>query len=323
MTHDHSLHKHVTRRMQTRALSLALTVNSALLILQVLGAILFGSLALLADAAHLLSDVFGLGIALGAHRLMMRPASQRHTYGLQRAEVLGALANGASLALIAAWITYESIQRLLDPPSVDGMGLMAVAFIGLTINIGSAVILHRARGDSLNMHGAFVHMVSDALGSLAALVAGISVVVWDARWADPAASLLITVVIVWATWGLLREAVHVLLEGTPRGLDHSDVASALQTAPGVQSVHHLHLWNLASDVQAMSAHVVLKGPLDLHDAQGRSAELKELLRHRFKIEHATLEMECHDCESSTDEVGIARETGDAVARSEPSRRRAE
>jgi cobalt-zinc-cadmium efflux system protein len=227
---------------------------------------------------------------------MQRPRSARHTYGLQRAEVLGALANGVTLAVIVAWIAYESIQRLVDPPAVDGEGLIAVALVGLAVNLGSAALLHRARGDSLNMHGAFLHMLSDALGSLAALAAGIAIVMWSAYWADPVASLFISVVIVWVTWGLVRDAINVLLEATPRGLDHSDVAAALQSAPGVQSVHHLHLWNLASDVRALSAHVILEGPLNLHDAQGRSDELKEMLAHRFKIEHATLELECHDCE---------------------------
>jgi cobalt-zinc-cadmium efflux system protein len=318
MPHEHTQQRSVTRRIQRRALWLVLTVNSALLILQVVGAILFGSLALLADAAHLMSDVFGLGIALSAHTLMQRPTSPRHTYGLQRAEVLGALANGITLAVIVAWIAYESVQRLIDPPSVDGQGLIAVALVGLVVNLGSAVLLHRARGDSLNMHGAFLHMLSDALGSLAAVAAGLAIVIWGAYWADPAASLLIAVVIVWVTWGLLRDAVNVLLEATPRGLDHSDVASALQSAPGVQSVHHLHLWNLASDVRALSAHLILEGPLNLHDAQERGEDLKEMLAHRFKIEHATLELECHDCETTPDdqiperdEVGSPIHAGDA------------
>lgn len=306
MSHNHSQHTPITRRTQTQALWLALTANSALLFLEVAGAILFGSLALFADAAHLLSDVFGLFIAVGAHKLMMRPASARHTYGLQRAEVLGALANGVTLTAIVAWIIYESIQRLLDPPSVDGLGLLIVAVIGLAINAGSALLLHRERGDSLNMHGAFVHMLSDALGSLATVVAGVAVVVWGADWADPAASLLITIAVVWVTWGLLREAVNVLLEGTPRGLDHGDVADALDAEPGVKSVHHLHIWNLASDVRALSAHIVFEGPLDLHAAQNRSDELKTMLNHRFNIEHATLELECHNCEAPGDTHESAR-----------------
>ena len=306
--------------MQKRALWLALTVNSGLLILQVVGAILFGSLALLADAAHLMSDVFGLGIALGAHTLMQRPTSPRHTYGLQRAEVLGALANGITLAVIVGWIGYESIQRLIDPPSVDGEGLVTVALVGLAVNLGSAAVLHRARGDSLNMHGAFLHMLSDALGSLAAVAAGLAIVIWSAHWADPAASLLISGVIVWVTWGLLRDAINVLLEATPRGLDHSDVAAALQSAPGVQSVHHLHLWNLASDVRALSAHIILGGPLNLHDAQERGEDLKEMLAHRFKIEHATLELECHDCEREPDEQFPARNEVGSPARASDARR---
>jgi cobalt-zinc-cadmium efflux system protein len=299
MSHDHS-HRPVTRSMQTRALWVALCINSVLLVAEVIGAIMFGSLALFADAAHLLSDVFGLAIALGAHRLMARPASARHSYGMQRAEVLGALANGVMLAVIVVWISYESIRRILDPPTVDGPGLLVVGVIGLAINAGSAVLIHRASGDSLNMRGAFVHMVSDALGSLATVVAAVAIVVWSAHWADPVASLAIATVIVWATWGLLREAIHVLLEATPRGLDPAEVGRALDSAPGVESVHHLHLWNLASDVRALSAHIVLRGPLNLHEAQNRSSALKAMLQDRFRIEHATLELECHDCEAAPD-----------------------
>ncbi|MGH2787704.1 MAG: cation diffusion facilitator family transporter [Actinomycetota bacterium] len=299
MSHDHSP-RPVTRSMQTRALWVALSINSVLLVAEVIGAIMFGSLALFADAAHLLSDVFGLAIALGAHRLMARPASARHSYGMQRAEVLGALANGVMLAVIVVWISYESIRRILDPPTVDGPGLLVVGVIGLAINAGSAVLLHRASGDSLNMRGAFVHMVSDALGSLATVVAAVAIVVWSAHWADPVASLVIATVIVWATWGLLREAIHVLLEATPRGLDPAEVGRALDSAPGVESVHHLHLWNLASDVRALSAHIVLRGPLNLHEAQNRSSALKAMLQDRFRIEHATLELECHDCEAAAD-----------------------
>ena len=171
-----------------------------------------------------------------------------------------------------------------------------VAAIGLAVNLVGAGIVRRERGHSLNMQGAYMHMLFDAIGSVAAIVAGFAVFVWDADWIDPVASLVIAAIIVWATWGLVRDAINVLLEGTPRGMDHAAVEMALRQQPGVESVHHLHLWNLASDVRALSAHVVLEGPLDLHEAQNRGDELKEMLRGRFGVEHSTLELECHDCE---------------------------
>ena len=304
-------HQHVppTRSAQTRALKLALGINACYLVVEIVGGIVFGSLALLADAGHMLSDVVGLGVAIAAHGLMGRPASVRHTYGLQRTEVLGALANGVILVGVVVWIGIEAIQRLSAPPSVAGGGLLVVATFGLVVNLASAWIVRRERGHSLNMQGAYMHMLFDAIGSLAAIVAGVAVFVWDADWVDPLASLVIAGIIVWATWGLLRDAINVLLEGTPRGMDHTAVEMALKEQPGVESVHHLHLWNLASDVRALSAHVVLKGPLDLHEAQNRGDELKEMLSERFGIEHSTLELECHDCEV----VHIAEDASGEVA----------
>jgi cobalt-zinc-cadmium efflux system protein len=289
-------HLPAIRTAQTRALKLALGINACYLVVEVVGGVVFGSLALLADAGHMLSDVVGLGVAIAAHGLMGRPASARHTYGLQRTEVLGALANGVILVGVVVWIGIVAIQRLSAPPAVAGGGLLVVATFGLIVNLASAWIVRRERGHSLNMQGAYVHMLFDAIGSVAVIVAGVGVFVWDAYWVDPAASLVIAGIIVWATWGLLREAINVLLEGTPRGMDHAAVEAALSEQPGVESVHHLHLWNLASDVRALSAHVVLEGPLDLHEAQIRGDELKAMLRERFGVEHSTLELECHDCE---------------------------
>lgn len=263
---------------------------------QAAAGLLFGSLALLADSAHMASDVAALAVALVAHRLLQRPASDRHTYGLQRAEVLGAQANGVLLALAAAWIVFEAIGRLRDPQEIEGLGLAIVAALGLGINVGSAVLLRRNQGNSLNMQGAVLHMALDALGSVAALIAGVGVLVWDAAWMDPTASLIIAGLILWSAAHLLRETTHVLLEGTPRGIDRNQVTAALAEDPEVESVHHVHLWNLASDVPALSAHVVVRAEPSLHEAQIHGDRLKSMLRDRFGIDHATLELECHSCE---------------------------
>jgi cobalt-zinc-cadmium efflux system protein len=293
----HHGHSHgADRGVQARALQWALVANAVLLAAEVVGGLAFHSLALLADAAHLLSDVAALAVALVAHRLLARPATDRHSYGLQRAEVLAAQANGAALLAVSAWIVYVAVQRIGDAPNVDGGGLVAVALVGLVVNVVSAVVLARVSGASLNLRGAVTHLVADALGSVGAVVAGVAVLAWDASWVDPAVSIAIAVLVVWSAWRLLRDAAHVLLEGTPRGLSPAEVEAVLRADADVEAVHHLHLWNLASDVPALSAHVVLSGERTLHDAQASGDRLKVLLWSTFGIEHATLELECHPCD---------------------------
>jgi cobalt-zinc-cadmium efflux system protein len=310
MVHAHT-YSPPSRELRSGALTLALVANGALLVAEVAGGVAFGSLALLADAGHMLSDVVSLGISLLAQRLLLAPASARLTYGFQRAEVLGALANGIALVGISAWIVVEAVRRLDAPPEVAGAGLLAVASLGLVTNIGSAWLLARVRGRSLNITGAWLHMMADAAGSVGAMAAGVAVLVWGASWVDPVVSIAIAVLVVWSGWGLLRATVHVLLEGTPRGMDAGEVERAMAEDPEVETVHHLHLWNLASDVPALSAHVVLSGDVSLHDAQLRGDRLRAMLTERFGIEHATLELECHECDPQLEATGrrVARGAG--------------
>lgn len=291
----------VSRAMQRRALWLALAANGGFLIAEVVGGFVFRSLALLADAAHMLSDVAGLAIALIAQRLIDRPATARHSFGLQRAEVLGAQANGLTLVAVAGWIVFEAVRRIGEPADVVGGGLLVVALLGLGVNVGSAVLLARAQGRSLNMRGAFIHMVVDAAGSVAAVSAGLAVIIWKADWVDPFMSIAIAVLVLWSAWGLLRDTAQVLLEGTPRGMDPAGVEAAIAADEDVEAVHHLHLWNLASDVPALSAHVVLRGEVTLHEAQASGDRLKSLLDDRFGIAHVTLELECHSCDRTSDD----------------------
>jgi cobalt-zinc-cadmium efflux system protein len=300
------------RDRQRRALWIALVANSVFLVAEVVGGLAFGSLALLADAGHMASDVFGLGAALVAQALSLRPASSRHTYGLQRAEVIGALANALILLAIVGWIAVEAFQRLQQPSEVQGGGLLLVASLGLIVNAGSAVVVRRAQGRSLNMRGAFLHMAADTAGSLGAVVAGIAVIFWGAEWVDPIASLAIALLVLWSSWSLLVGTVHVLLEGAPRGLDPKEIEDALAADRAVESVHHLHLWSLASDVPALSAHVVIAGEVTLHEAQARGDSLKAMLARRFGIDHATLDLECHACEPPERERVVARGSGDAT-----------
>ncbi|MFL5796725.1 MAG: cation diffusion facilitator family transporter [Actinomycetota bacterium] len=292
-THEHVPHRGPDRTAQRRAIWLALAANAALMATELSAGLAFRSLALVADGFHLLTDVSGLAISVLAIRLARRPATARHTFGLERAEVLAAQANGIVLLLASGWVVFEAVRRLGHPERVSGAGLVVVAGIGLVVNLGSAWLLRRAAGASLNMRGAFLHLASDALGSLGALAAGVAVLVWHARRVDPVVSLFISVLVVWAAWRLLRDATNVFLEGTPRGMSSAEVERAISEFPEVLGVHHLHLWNLASDDPALSAHVVLPGTTSMHDAQVRGERLKAMLAERFGVEHATLEMECH------------------------------
>lgn len=282
---------------------IAIVINGVYLVVEVAGGVIFNSLALLADAGHMLSDVGALAIALIAHRLMARPATARHTYGLQRAEVVGGFFSAVSLAIVVVWIVVEALGRLRHPEDVAGGGLLAVAGIGLIVNVLSAAMLARSKGSSLNMQAAFLHMAADAAGSVAVIVAAMGVIIWGVTWVDPAASILIGALILWAAAKVIKNTLHVLLEGSPRGMDAEEVERSMRQFEGVDGVHHLHLWNLASDVPALSAHVVLEGELDLHDAQQRGDRIKTMLAQRFGIEHATLELECHACEPQTQGAG--------------------
>ncbi|MDP8928565.1 MAG: cation diffusion facilitator family transporter [Actinomycetota bacterium] len=284
------------RRSQERALWLALVANALFLLVEAGGGVLFNSLALLADAAHMLSDVAALAIALVAQRLLVRPATAAHSYGLQRAEVLGAQANGLVLLVASVSVTVEAAQRIGSNVVVVGDGLLLVASLGLVVNLGSVALLARVQGESLNLRAAVLHLVADAVGSVGAMFAGIVVLVWDVHWVDSVVSVFIAALVLWSAWTLLREATHVLLEGTPRGLDVEEVERALLAHPAVEAVHHLHAWSLASDLRALSAHVVITEEVSLHDAQVLGDELKSELARRFAIEHSTLELECHVCD---------------------------
>lgn len=291
----------VRRRLLWRVLAL----NGGFMIAEIVGGLAFGSLALLADAAHMASDVAGLVIALIAQSLLGRPASTRLTFGLGRSEVLAAQANGLLLVATGAWVTYEAIQRISSPPPIEGGGVAVIAFLGLAINLASAWMLFGARHDNLNMRGAFLHMSADAAGSVAAVAAGVAALMAQAYWVDPAVSILIAALVVWAAWGLLREATHVLLEGAPNGVESEAIVAAVAELDEVDDVHHLHLWHLASDSVALSGHVVLSGEPTLHEAQAIGDRIRGLLADGFGVAHATLELECHSCEDTMHEVSAS------------------
>jgi cobalt-zinc-cadmium efflux system protein len=297
--HDHD-HLYVRRSRHRRLLWVVLALNAGFLIAEVVGGIVFNSLSLLADAAHMATDVTGLAIAMVAQGLITRPPSDRHSFGLQRAEVLGAAINGLLLVGTSVWIVVEAVRRLDNPPEVVGGGLLVIAVLGLAVNLGSAAVLARSRKDNLNMRGAFIHMMADAAGSVGVIIAAVAVLTVNATWVDPAMSLLIAMLVAWSAWGLLRDATHVLMEGVPRNLDPEDVVSTVSATEGVQEVHHLHLWSLASDVAALSAHVVVADNPSVHDAQAVTDDIRRRLSADHGIAHATIELECHPCDDPDD-----------------------
>ena len=281
------------RHGQRRALGWALGLNGALLVVEIAGGIVFGSLALLADAVHLVFDGTGLAIALGALILTARPVSIRHSFGFARAEVLAAQVKRAAAGGRRRVDPLRERQPAPGPVPVDGAGLAAVATVGLAVNLGSALLVHRAQGESLNMRASFVHLATDAAGSLGAVVAGLLILGWGWLRADSVVSMATAVLVLWAGWGLLSDTTHVLMEGTPPR--HGRRAGACSHARGrrrVADVHHLHLWNLASDVPTLSAHVVVTGDPSLRDAQQTVDQVRAALTDQFTLIHMTLELEC-------------------------------
>jgi cobalt-zinc-cadmium efflux system protein len=265
-----------------------LGVTAAFLVVEVLGAVWTGSLALLADAGHMLTDVGGLALALFATWIAGRPPTPAKSYGYYRAEILAALVNALVLLAVAGAILVEAYRRLGAPPDVLGGPMLAIAIVGLVANLGCAWLLHADAGTSLNVRGAYLHVLGDALSSVGVVVAAAVVVATGSTVADPLASVAIALIIVPRTWGLLRQAVNVLLEGTPTHLDVGEIEAAIRRVPGVRRVHDLHVWTLTSGREAMSAHVVVE---DVGASDRLLRELHAVLHARFGIDHTTIQLE--------------------------------
>lgn len=304
--HPHAHTAAASPAARQRALVAGLAANGGLFVVQLIGAIAFGSLALLADTAHLATDVVALTLAVVGLRLAARPATSRTTYGWERAEVLAALVNSVALTAASIWIVWEAIGRFSDPQPVDGVGVAVLGAVGLAVNAGSAWYIGRSSGANLNMRAAFWHLASDALGSFGVIVSGVVIAIWpSAEWVDPTISLAITLLVLVAAWGLLRDALSVLLEQAPAGVDADAIEALLLAEDDVEAVHHVHVWSLGSETPALSAHVVLRDEPTLHEAQIVGNRLRELLAEQFGIEHATLELECHDCAEPAHRIGPA------------------
>jgi len=278
-----------------RAFAIAAALNIALVVAQVVFGVVANSVALIADAGHNLGDVLGLLLAWGAHGMATWQPTKRYTYGFRSASILAALLNGVILMVATGAIAWEALRRVVDTGEVAGVTVMIVAAIGIVVNGVSAWLLMAGREDDLNVRGAFLHLLGDAAISLGVVVAGAVIYVTGWNRLDPLASLLISGLIVWGTWGLLRESVMMSLAAVPEGVDRAGVERYLHALPGVSEVHDLHIWAMSTTETALTAHLVRPGTgLDdrlLH-------EICHELEHRFKISHATLQIEAGDTEQA-------------------------
>ncbi len=295
MAHDHDHARTASRR----ALALALVITASYTAVEVVGGLFAGSLALLADAVHMLSDNVALALALVATWLATRPATPERPYGYKRAEVLAALANGVLLVALAIWIFVEAGMRLRDPGDVLGGWMLAIALLGIVVNVAAGLVLSRARSYSLNVEAAFRHVFADLLGSVGVAVAAVVILATGWVEADPLVSILIGVLVLVSTWSILRDSTAILLESAPRGIDADALGQRLASAPGVVEVHDLHVWTITSGFPALSAHVLVSPGEDCH---GRRRELERLLRDEFGIEHTTLQVD-HAVDGGLVEIG--------------------
>lgn len=290
--HGHHHHGGSAAGRNRKQLTITLVLAAAYMLAEAIGGWYANSLALLADAGHMLSDVGALALSLFAIWIAQKPATPQHTYGYYRTEILAALANGATLVAISLLIFVEAFQRLSEPQPVAGMVVMLIAVGGLLVNLSGLWLLHGGKDESLNVRGAWLHLLTDALGSVGAILGGAAVWAFGWFWADPAVSIAIGLLVIYSAWDLVKESVSVLLEGTPSHIDLDAVRAAMGEVEGVEEVHDLHVWTITSGMEAMSGHVVVR-------ADGRPqaevlGELHRVLHDRFGLDHLTIQVEPPD-----------------------------
>jgi cobalt-zinc-cadmium efflux system protein len=280
-------HSHDQKR-SIQGLRRALLITATWFFIELIGGLYSNSLALMADAGHMLTDLAALALSLFALKVAALPATHRKTFGYRRAEILAALANGLFLVLIACYILYTAYQRFLSPPAVKSGTMLIIAVTGLIANLVTAALLYRSQHDNLNVRSAFLHVMSDTLGSVGAIIAGIAMIQWQWYAADPIVSVVVSALILFGSWHLIVESVDVLLEGTPQHLNIKDILADLGNTDGVISIHDLHVWSITSGMPAMSCHVVTRRGCDsalvLHS-------LIHLMREKYGIEHTTIQLE--------------------------------
>lgn len=286
--HDHGHSHDHARGANKRALWLVLALTGTYMVAEVVGGLLTGSLALLADAGHMLTDNVSLLLALAAFWLSERPPTPERSFGYKRVEILAALFNGMTLVGISVWISYEAIQRFREPSEVLGGWMLLVAAVGLLVNVAGAAILFRSSGENLNMQGAFRHVLADLAGSVGAIGAAVVIILTGWVYADPLISLAIAVLVLFSSWRLLKDSVSILLEAAPNGMKVEDIGEAMVGVEGVREVHDLHVWTITSGFPALAAHILVGGAEDCH---ARRREIEAVLKERFGISHTTLQVD--------------------------------
>ena len=282
----------IERGRERRGLLIGLSITLVILLLEVAGGLLTRSLALLADAGHMLVDLFSLGLSLLALSFALRPSTKRFTYGYYRLEILAALANGVLLLGVCLYISYQAYQRLLDPPQIDSLGMLGIAAIGLLANL--AVLLFIRGGKSLNLRSAFLHVLGDTLSSIGIIVGGVIIMVTGWSIVDPLISIFIAILIAISGYRVIREALDILLEVTPKDIDLERVIEAIRNVGDVQDVHDLHLWSISSGLHALSAHLVT-ADISISRSERIAAQVRDELADRFGIRHCTLQFEREGC----------------------------
>lgn len=290
MGHDHG-HDHA-HGANKKVLLISFFIITTYMIVEAIGGYLTNSLALLADAGHMLSDAISLAIALIAFKLAEKVANNSKTFGYKRFEILAAVLNGLTLIIIALFIFYEAIDRFANPPEVASTGMLVIAIIGLAINVLVAWIMMRGADvkDNLNMRGAYLHVISDMLGSIGAIVAALLIMFFGWGWADPLASVIVAILVLRSGYYVTKAAIHVLMEGTPQNVDVNDVIQSIEKVKGVQSIHDLHIWTITSGLNALSCHVIVGDNLTVEKSQIILRTIERELEHK-RIGHVTVQVE--------------------------------
>jgi cobalt-zinc-cadmium efflux system protein len=277
-----------------RRVQIALVLTATFMVVEVVGGILSGSLALLADAGHMLTDSMALALAVVAFRVSARPADAKRSYGYHRFQILAAFVNGLSLLAIVGWILIEAVRRLISPPEVMGATMLIVAVAGLLVNMVAFIVLHGGDRENLNIRGAALHVAGDLLGSVAAIAAAIVIIVTGWMPIDPILSVAVALLILRSAWHLVKRSVHILLEGAPEWLDRDSMQSQLvERIPSIKSIHHVHVWGLTPQHLMLTMHVALNDNPSEPTALVR--QVKAILREEFGISHSTIEIETDDC----------------------------
>jgi len=296
--HDEASHLASTG---SRLLKIVLAIVLVVMVAEVIGGILSGSLALLSDAGHMLVDALALGLSLFALTIARRPATATRTYGYHRVEIMAALANGVTLVLVALYIFYEAYQRFLEPPQIQAPLMLLVAAIGLVANLAGILLLRKVSQANLNIRAAFLHIAGDTISSVGVIIGGVIIMFTGWYVVDPIIAVIIGGIILWGAARLVMESTDILLEAVPKHIQAEKVIATLKNIPGVDEVHDLHIWTITSGIHALSAHLLIEDQM-----VSKSAEIVETvnhdLAHNFSIAHTTLQLECEKCESCPDGI---------------------